>query len=165
MANKLRKIVVGAFTNISFEIRRVKMGDYLREMKDLPFSLAPGTMADLDKLKDAVESLPREKQDEANSRACELFLSKGIVRLKYPDEEAFRAPNIWFGAESECPEDHVTLADLGTDADLVAGEIAAYSFDLVGVKALQGFFRQEQQSALGPSGEEIRSEAVEPAAE
>lgn len=163
MANKLRKQSLGPFTNIMFEIRRIKIGDYLRELKDLPFSLAPGTMAELDKLKDALESLPRDKQDDANQKTLLLFLSKGVVRMKYPDEE-WRTPNIWFGADADCPDDFVTVADLGTDADLIAAEIAQYSFDLQGVKALEGFFREQRQSDSRPGSEEIRTEAVEPSA-
>lgn len=154
---------MGPFTGILFEIRRVKIGDYMRELKDLPFSLAPGTIEELDKLKDSIESMPPEKQEDVNQKTLELFLSKGVTRMKYPDED-WRAPNIWLGNDAECPDDSVTISDLGTDADLIAGEIAQYSFDLKGVKALEGFFRKELQSSPGPSGEEVRPEAVEPVA-
>ena len=56
------------------------------------------------------------------------------------------------------------VADLGSDADLVAGEIAQLSFNLKGAKALEGFFRRAQLQPTGPGSEEIRSETVEPAA-
>lgn len=161
MANKLRKESLAPFTGITFEIRRVKLGDYLRELKDLPFSLAPGTLEELDKIKDSIERLPAEKQADVNDKTLALFLTKGVTRMKYPGED-WRKPNIWFGAEHDCPEDFVVVADLGTDADLIAGEIAQLSFDLQGVKALQGFFRDAQQQPAGPSGQEVRPEAVEP---
>lgn len=161
MANKLQLQKLGPFTGIMFEIRRVSMAAYMQELKDLPFSLAPGTAEELEKLRDgsAVEKLTPQQKDDLNRKTLNLFLSQGIVRMKYPDED-WQAPNIWFGA-GECPESHVTVADLGSDADIIAAEVGQYSFNLKGVKALEGFFRDQQQSATGPSGEEIRDASVE----
>ena len=163
MANKLRQTVMGPFTGITFEIRRVKISEYMRELKDLPFSMAPGTTAELDKLKDSLEKLTPDQLEEANSKTLLLFLDKGVARMKYPDED-WSKPNIWFGDESACPDTHVLISDLGSDADLVAGEIAQFSFNLKGVKALEGFFRGPQLESPGPSSEEVRTETVEPAA-
>ena len=163
MANKLRQEVMGAFTGVRFEIRRVKISDYMRELKDLPFSLAPGTTEELDKLKDSLERLTPDQLETANNKTLICFLKNGIVRMQYPDED-WIAPNIWFGEESECPSDRVLVSDLGSDADLVAGEIAQLSFNLKGVKALEGFFRGAQQQPAGPGSEEVRTETVEPAA-
>ena len=163
MANKLREQVLGPLTNVQFEIRRVKIADYMRELKDLPFSMAPGTITELNKITEQIEKMPVEKQDELNQKSINLFLGKGVVRMKYPDED-WRAPNIWFGADDACPDDSVTVADLGSDADLVSGEIAALSFNLKGVKALEGFFREQQLPSPRPDSEEIRTEAVEPVA-
>lgn len=165
MSNPLRAEAIGPFTGVVFEIRRVGMGDYMRELKDLPFSLAPGAAKDLEKITEAVAKLPPEQQTDLNNRSIKLFLSKGIVRMRFPGEE-WRKPNIWFGNDDDCPDGHVTVADLGSDADLVCAEIARYSFDAKGVKAqLEGFFRGPQLESPGPDGETVRTEAVEPPAE
>jgi len=163
MANKLREQVLGPLTNVQFEIRRVKIGDYMRELKDLPFSTAPGALSELSKITEKIEQLPIEQQDDLNQKSINLFLSKGVVRMKYPDED-WRAPNIWFGSDDTCPEDKITVSDLGSDADLISGEIAALSFNLKGVKALEGFFRGQQLAPVGPDSKEVRTETVEPVA-
>jgi hypothetical protein len=162
VANKLRETKLGPFTGITFEFRRVKLSDYMQVMKDLPFSFAPGTVAELDKLKDSIEKMSPAEQSDANARSLVLFLQKGVTRMKYPDED-WSAPNIWYGDESQCPADQVIIADLGTDADLVAAEIAQFSFNLRGIKALEGFFRQQGEPDPRPDGEAVRTEAVEPA--
>ena len=164
MKNKLHREVVGPFTGIIFEIRRVKVSEYMRELKDLPFSLAPGTTEELGKLNDALEKLTPGEQELVNTKSMNLFLSKGVVQMKYPEDEAFSRPNIWYGEDGLCPEDHVLVCDLGSDADLVAGEVAQYSFNIKGGKALEGFFREKQLEPAGPSGEEVRAETVEPVA-
>ena len=163
MANKLRQEIVGPFTGITFEIRRVKISDYMRELKDLPFSLAPGTTQELDKLKDSLEQLTPDQLETANNKTLLCFLKNGLARMKYPGE-GWTPPNIWFGDNDACPDDSVVISDLGSDADLVSGEIAQLSFNLKGVKALEGFFRGAQQQSPGPGSEEIRSETIEPAA-
>lgn len=163
MPNVLRQQFLGPFTNIMFEIRRVKISDYMRELKDLPFHIAPGTQAELQKLETEVAKLPPEKYREVNDRATRLFIENGLVRMKYPGAEWIK-PNIWFGDGAACPDDLVTMADLGTDADLLVREIATLTFDLKGVKALEGFFRGQLAANSGPSGEEVRPEAVEPSA-
>jgi len=163
MANKLRKEIIGPCTGVRFELRRVKIADYMREMNDLPFSLAPGTVEELDKLKDTIEKLPKEKLDELNARSMRLFLGKGIVRMQYPNED-WQAPNIWLEDDADCPDGFVTIADFGSDADLISVEIAEFSFNLQGVKALTGFFQRKESVDPAPRGEEIRTEAVEPAA-
>ena len=108
MASKLRQEIVGPFTGVTFEIRRVKISEYMREFKDLPFSIAPGTAEELNKIKESLESMAPDALEQANAKSLALFLSKGIVRMKYPDEE-WIAPNLWFGAEDSCPEGLVRL--------------------------------------------------------
>jgi hypothetical protein len=159
MSNLLREEVLGPCTGIRFEIRRIRHYDYLREMRDVPFSVAPGTKEELDKLQQALEAMPAEKREEIDARAERVFLTYGIVRMKYPGEENWRKPNIWFDDELTCPEDHVTVRDLGSDGDLVVKAIARLTYNLKGVEALEGIFRQQQRADSGPGGEAVRPEA------
>lgn len=160
MANKLRKEILAPFTGVWFEIRRVSLSEYLQEMKDLPFSLAPATQEELQKLKDGMDKLSPEEQRAANDKATNLFLRQGIVRLKYPGEDWIK-PNIWYGNEDECPADHVLVKDFATDAALLVQEIANYSFNILGGQPIEGFFPKSKLSGPGPSGEEVRAETVD----
>jgi hypothetical protein len=160
-ANKLRKQVLAPFSGVLFEIRRVKLAEYMAELRDLPLSLAPATVEELQKLKDSFETMSRPDQEKANRRAMVVFLSKGIVRMKFPDEDQWRKPNIWYGDEEECPEGAVSLDDLATDADLLVQEIADYSFNMLGGKPFEGFFRQQGSTDPGHGSQEVRPETVE----
>lgn len=160
MSNLLHKEVVGLFTGVTFEIRRIDLFDYMRELNDLPFLVAPSILKELDSLGEQLKTLPKEQQDTTNDKTKRFFLSHGIVRLKYPEAD-WQKPNIWYGDEDACPDGMVGLADLGTDAMLLVQQIMEFSFKIGAMPALAGFFRERGGDAnAGPNSDEIPSEAI-----
>jgi hypothetical protein len=163
MANPLRKAVVGLFTGITFEFRKVRLKEYMAILRDLPMSVLPSTMNELRDLKLVTENLSKlskEQIEELDHKTAEFYLVKGLTRLKYPGEE-WRNPNIWYGREELCPDGMICMADLGNDLDQIIQEIAAYSFHLGGEPELVGFFRERMGGAdAGSGGEPIQGQAV-----
>ena len=162
MPNKLHKQLLGLFTGIEFSVRKVLMSEYMQEMADFPFAIDPKIAADISKFSDEVRKLEPAKRTEANDKATKFFLSKGIVEIKYPDEDNWQRPNIWYGEDSACPEGMVSVKDLGSDADVIAPQIAEYSFSVRRNKAFADFFRESSSGDTGPSSDEIPPETVIP---
>lgn len=143
-----RKRVTGMFTGIEFEIRKVRMLDCIRSLGTLPNLVNLSVQEQLKRFEDHLKA--KEHDPEWEEKSVRMLLERGIV-----------SPKIWFDNESECPDDAICLADLGSDADYLAGEISIWSFQLAGLQKLDSFFRGSGAWAPGPGSEEIRAEAVE----
>ena len=144
---ELRRKFTGLFTGIEFEIRRVRLLDYMREIGSLPAGIVPSVAEQLRKFADDLGEKAGDPEHE--SRSVRLFLSKGVVR-----------PKIWVGDESECPEGQIPVDDLGTDSDLVARKVAEFSFYMPGLEDLDKFFRGPGAGAAGPGSEEVLGQAI-----
>jgi hypothetical protein len=104
--------------------------------------------------------LDETKKAQVDRTATDFFLSHGIVRLKYLDQEQWQAANIWYGPDEACPDNMVTVADLGSDGDFISGEIMSYSFALGGMQAYADFFRGNSAGNAGLGSAEVQPEAV-----
>ena len=162
MPNQLQKIIVGLFTGVEFAVRKVSMANYIQEMADFPFAIDAQIISDLQKFNDTIRQLPPTDKKRANDKVSKLFWSYGIAELKYPDQEQWTKPNIWYEDEAQCPENWVLLKDFGSDVDLIASQIAEYSFSIRRTQANAAFFSESGSGITGPSGDEIRPEAVIP---
>ena len=145
--SNLRKKIIGLFTGIEFEIRRARLIDCIREVGSLPNLANPSIQAQLKQF--ATDVSQKGDDPEFEQRMTRMLLEKGVV-----------SPKIWFGDDEKCPEDGVCVADLGSDADYVAGQVATFSFDMPGLRSLDTFFRGPGAGVARSSGEEIRAEAV-----
>ena len=163
MSNPLRKEITGLFTGVSFEIRRVKLRDYMAVLRDLPVSIVPSTIKELKDLQimhDNASKLTKDQLRELDQKTTEFYFSRGITKIKYPGEE-WKTPNIWYGPDGGCPDGMVCVADFGTDIKLIAQEISVYSFHVGGAPDLTGFFRDGGGgTGSGPGGGEVPPEAV-----
>ena len=167
MPNPLRKEITGLFTGVAFEIRRVKLRDYMAVLRDLPVSIVPSTvkeLKDLEVMRDNVTKLTKEQIEDMEKKTVEFYLSRGVTRIKYPGED-WRVPNIWYGEDGRCPDGMVCVADFGADIDAIVQEISLYSFHVGGAPDLTGFFRDGGGGAgPGPGGGEVPPQAVGDAA-
>ena len=148
---------------MSFEIRRVKLRDYMAVLRDLPVSIVPSTMKelkDLEVMRDNVTKLSKDQIEDVEKKTVEFYLSRGVMKIKYPGEE-WKAPNIWYGPDDLCPDGMVCVADFGADIDAIVQEISTYSFHVGGAPDLTGFFRNGGGGpGPGPGGDEVPPEAV-----
>ena len=159
MPNILRKTIPGPFTGIHFEIRRVRVREFMQALGELPFPIDAKTLMDMKALQESVAQLDEVKKAQVDRKSTDFFLQHGIVKLKYPEGE-WQAPNIWYGPDEACPDNMVTIADLGSDGDYISGEIMSYSFVLGGMQAFANFFRGNSAGDAGHGGTEIQPETL-----
>jgi len=147
--NKFRKDVVAPFSGQRFTIRRVSIKEFLTGMGQVPMHLTKTVQEALNDLKEKAEQDP-----EAERQVTQFYLTRGVV-----------APKVWFGSDGECPEGQICAGDLGGDGEYLVGEIIHWSYELAGLADMERFFRGTGAGPPGPDGQEIRAEAVEPAAD
>lgn len=146
--SKFRKTVLGPFTGQEFEIRRVDIRHYMRDLGLIPIETDTSILKDLTEL-DPEATREKVKNDPTlEEKSVEFFLRHGII-----------SPKIWFGPEAECPDDEIPLIDLGTDRWFLAEQISAYSSNVEGMKALEPFFFGGGTPDTGHAGEEVREVA------
>ena len=145
--NHLRKKITGLFTGLDFEIRKVRILDYMRDLGGLPGDVSPSIAEQLRKFADSVRAKGEDRDYQA--RTVEFLLKRGVVK-----------PKLWFGAEEDCPEGQIQFEDLGSDADFVAQRVAEFSFEMPGLGKMEKFFRGTGAGAPGPGSEEVRAETV-----
>ena len=141
--NKLHKEVTAPYCGEVFQIRRLRLREFMTEAGVLPFQLTEAAEKAVEIFREKLKSDP-----EIEDRITSLTLRRGVVK-----------PKIWFGAELECPEDQVAYDDLGNDADYLSGQVVAYSFQMAD---MESFFRGTNPTAAGPNGAAVQPEAVEP---
>ena len=154
---RFRKEVKSPFTGQDYLIRKIDVGEYLREAGVLPVSVASSVDEQLRKISDNLKS-NAQGDPEIERRLNELTLKSGIIK----DADH---PGVWFGKYEDCPEDEIPVDDLGSDKRFLINQISEFSFDMSGLKEMEKFFRGTGARDSGPGSEEVRSEAVIPAPE
>jgi hypothetical protein len=142
--SRFRKKVTGPVTGQEFEIRKVSIGDFMRDIGDLPVA-ASTTLTEQMALLETKLAKKLDADPNAEKDLTKFFLERGVV-----------APRVYFGEENQCPEDQICLADLAGDSTFLVGQIAEFSFELRGLQELANFFRGAGAANLGPSSQEIQ---------
>lgn len=145
---KFYKVVTGLFTGQEFTIRKIRIKDYMVELGLLPVEIAESVSEQLKKFADSLKE-KTQHDPEAENRSVKFFLTRGVV-----------SPKIWFGPESECPEDHILLDDLGSDSDVLVGQIINFSLEMPGLQSLGRFPEEPRAGDAGPSGQTILPETL-----
>ena len=107
---RFQKTITAPFSGQRFIIRRVRFIDYMTEVGGFAVS-------SLDELQESVEKLRAKSGDSVmEEKTTRFYLSRGVI-----------SPRVWFGDETECPEDQISYADISADVGSIVTEIAAYS--------------------------------------
>ena len=150
--DQFRKTVTSPFSGQDYSIRKITFRGYLAEIGVLPLILMEKTEDQLKRVSEEIQKVGAS-DPEMERKTVVYALAKGVVE-----------PQIWFGSDVECPEDKIAFADLGDDAQFLAIQIYEMSFEMAGLKKLNNFFRDAGTGADGHRGEEVRDQAVIPAA-
>lgn len=146
--SKFYKTITGFFTNQEFTIRKIRIKDYMVELGILPVEISDSVSEQLKKFADSLKE-KTQHDPGAEAKTLKFFLTKGVV-----------SPKIWFGPESECPDDHILLDDLGSDADVLVGQIVNFSLEMPGLQSLGPFPEQPGAGDAGPGGETVLPETL-----
>jgi hypothetical protein len=147
MANvrdKHRKKFFGVFTGEEFQIKKIKVSDFMQHLGALPAENTDTLTSQLkligEKIKDAA------KDDTVSQDLQKFYLEHGVV-----------SPRIFFGPYDECPEDQIHFDDLADDAGGLINAIAEFSFDFSEFKKkMEQVLQQQQPDTPGHAGEEVR---------
>lgn len=149
-SNFLRQ-VVSPFSGQEYEIRKLKIREYLTDMGAIPLgvpdSLAGDLSSVLERARDRLAERITEPDFEAKMRR--YCVEKGVV-----------APMIWFGLQEDCPQDALAADNAADDLGWLATQVLEFTFDLAFTRGLNKFFRDGDSRAVGHDGEEVRGEAV-----
>ncbi len=145
--SKFRKRIICPFTLQEFDIRRVDIRFYMRDLGVLPVDTSKSVAQDLAQIDG--ESLKRKSEEpDFEDKSVRFFLTHGII-----------SPKIWFGEEDECPDDQIPYLDLGADRWFLAEQIAEWSSSVGDLSSLEHFFFGDRPGDLRPSGEAVRKTA------
>jgi hypothetical protein len=145
--SKFKKTVASPYTGQEYEIVRVTRREVLEMTGVLPIVLA----APVEKRLQALETALKERADNGDiqEQVTRDMLAKGVL-----------SPRIWLG-DGECPENQLPIGYMGDDRDWLAGEVIKFAYDISALN-MDKFFRGPEPADPGPSGAEVRAEAVEP---
>ena len=148
MKEKFRETIVGPFSGQKYEIRRIRPVLIVRQLGVLPIETLKEVSDQLAAFRDSIAE--KVKVDPGlEERTMRFILETGVA-----------SPKIWFGEESECPDEQLCFADMGGDIDAVAKAIMDYSFDFRGLRDMEKFFRGAGAGDPGLAGSTVREEAV-----
>ncbi len=142
---RFKRTVTSPFTGQEYDIIKISQRDLFEHLGLLPLILATPVGEEVKKISGALT----EKLDnpEDSKRAERFLLERGVVQ-----------PKIWFG-DGECPEYQLPYDCMADDRYWLATQITNFAFG-VGDFKIDKFFRGTDPGDPGPSGPEVRAEAV-----
>jgi len=132
---------------IEFQIQRVRIRAYAIEMGGLPVGPTESVSKQLEEFGDSLRK--RFEDPEEELKTIRFFLSKGVVK-----------PKIWIGDPSERPEGEIQMEAMGSDADVIAGKVAEFSFGFEEARSYDRFFPGGERDDARPGSEEVREDPV-----
>ena len=127
-----------------FLIRRVRFKEFIQQLGGLPLAVNPTVQDIISQL----EEKSKNNDTAAEDKVLRFYVERGVVM-----------PKVWFGDDAICPEDQIYFGDLGSDLDILAGEIIAYS-GAAALKNMDNFFREPGAGAGGPNGTPLQPAPV-----
>ena len=109
--SKFTKKITGPFTRQEFEICRLRLRDYMREMGALPVDTVGSVSKQLETFSENLKA-SAGSDGELEEKSTRFFLSQGV-----------RSPKIFFGDEDKCPEGQLPVALLGSDLDFLRQQL------------------------------------------
>lgn len=146
--DKFRKKVIAPFSGQEFEIRKIRPAKFAAALGILPLHVDADIATQLKQFGDDLKA-KSEADPEVEDRASRFLLEYGVV-----------SPKIWFGNDSDCPDDQICFADLGGDTEALVQHIIAFSYEFQALKDLSKFFRVDGAGDSGLSGTTLQQETI-----